>query len=390
MILATVILMDILGGAEVDLFVPSFPELGRQFNLTPFWLEALLSVNFVGFFLSLLFVGGLADRYGRRPIILVGLTTFIIGSSLCLWASSYESLVIGRFFQGLGIAAPAVLCFLIIADSYSLKEQQSLMAILNGLINASIGAAPIVGSYITIHYHWQGNFTALVFSGLIVLIMTILFIPTNKPPENKEPISLSGYIPIFKSKPLRLLMINLISMFVPYWIFIGMSPILYMEDLGVSLSEFGYYQGSLAFTFAVGSVLSGFIVNKFDQKKMLYISAKLSVVGLIIIAAVAILDVKDPLVITITYLLFNTALIIPSTILYPICINYIPEAKGRISSALQGGRLIIATLGLELAAYFYEGSFQNMGIIISCIMAVSVITTFMVMKNREIMNLLKK
>ena len=172
MILVTVIFMDILGGAEIDLFVPSFLELSNQFNLSPFWLEALLSINFIGFFLSILFVGGLADRYGRKPIILLGLTIFIIGSSICLWASSYQSLLSGRFLQGLGIAAPAVLCFLIIADSYSLKEQQSLMAILNGLVNASIGAAPIVGSYITMHYHWQGNFATLTLSGLIVLIMT--------------------------------------------------------------------------------------------------------------------------------------------------------------------------------------------------------------------------
>jgi len=390
MILATVILMDILGGAEIDLFVPSFPELGSQFNLSPFWLEALLAVNFAGFFLSLLFVGGLADRYGRKPIILLGLIIFIIGSTVCLWASSYQSLLFGRFLQGLGIAAPAILCFLIIADSYALKEQQSLMAVLNGLINASIAAAPIAGSYITMHYHWQGNFITLMLSGLVVLLMTIFFVPTNKPPKNKEPISLRGYLPIFKSKPLMLLVANTTFMFVPYWIIIGMSPVLYMEDLGVSISEFGYYQGSLAFTFAFGSILSGFIINKYDPKKMLYISAQVSVIGLIIIAAVTLLDIKNPLVITLAYLPFNTALIIPSTIIYPLCLNYIPEAKGRISATLQGSRLIIATIGLELAAYFYNGSFQNIGIILSFLIALAIITMFMVMKNREIMSLLKK
>lgn len=389
MILVTVIFMDILGGAEIDLFVPSFLELSNQFNLSPFWLEALLSINFIGFFLSILFVGGLADRYGRKPIILLGLTIFIIGSSICLWASSYQSLLSGRFLQGLGIAAPAVLCFLIIADSYSLKEQQSLMAILNGLVNASIGAAPIVGSYITMHYHWQG-FATLTLSGLIVLIMTFFFIPTNKLPKNKEPINLRGYLLIFKSKPLMLLATNITFMFVPYWIIIGMSPILYMEDLGVSLSEFGYYQGSLAFTFAFGSILSGLIVNKYDQKKMLYISAQISIIGLIIIAAVTLLNIKNPLIITLAYLPFNTALIIPSTIFYPICLNYLPEAKGRISAVLQGSRLIVATICLELAAYFYNGSFQNIGIILSFLITLAVITMFMVMKNLKIINLLKK
>jgi DHA1 family bicyclomycin/chloramphenicol resistance-like MFS transporter len=69
MILITIILMDFLSGMEFDLFVPSFPTLQAQFDLSPFWVEALLSVNFFGYFISLFWVGGLADRYGRKPVI---------------------------------------------------------------------------------------------------------------------------------------------------------------------------------------------------------------------------------------------------------------------------------------------------------------------------------
>lgn len=118
----TVILMDLLAGMEFDLFVPSFPELQQQFYLSSFWVEALLSVNFAGYCLSLFFVGSLADRYGHRPIILLGLIIFIIGSLLCLSAVPYIFLLGGRFLQGVGIAAPAILSFLIIADAYPLKN----------------------------------------------------------------------------------------------------------------------------------------------------------------------------------------------------------------------------------------------------------------------------
>ncbi len=69
MMLMTVILMDLLAGMEFDLFVPSFPELQTQFHLSPFLVETLLSINFIGFCLSLFFVGSLADHYGRKPII---------------------------------------------------------------------------------------------------------------------------------------------------------------------------------------------------------------------------------------------------------------------------------------------------------------------------------
>ena len=83
MILFTVILMDLLAGMEFDLFVPSFPALQSQFELSPFLVEALLSINFIGYCLSLFVVGGLADRYGRKPILLLGILVFIIGSCLC-------------------------------------------------------------------------------------------------------------------------------------------------------------------------------------------------------------------------------------------------------------------------------------------------------------------
>ena len=227
MLLVTVILMDILGGAEVDLFVPSFPEIKSHFNVSTILLEALLSVNFAGFCLSLFFVGSLADRYGRKPIILLGIVIFIIGSGLCSMASSYNILLMGRFLQGFGVAAPATLCYIIIADSFSLKKQQYFMGVLNGIMNVAVAGAPVVGSYITMYFHWQGNFIALLVLGIPVLVMTTLFVPQSKLAKTKEPISLTGYIEIFKSKHLMLLIGIAVFMCVPYWIFLGLSPILY-------------------------------------------------------------------------------------------------------------------------------------------------------------------
>lgn len=382
--------MDLLTGMEFDLFVPSFPELQSHFNLTPSWVEALLSVNFVGYFISLIFLGDLSDRYGRKPIILLGLMIFIVGSILCLWPPSYEFLLAGRFLQGVGVAAPAILSFLIIADSYPLKEQQFLMAVLNGSLNLATGAAPVLGSYVTLYFHWQGNFAVLLLMGLAVLTMTLLFIPSHTLPQHREALSmrgLRGYAVLFSSRPLVLLMANILFLFVPYWIFVGMSPLLYMKDLGVSLSHFGYYQGVLAIVFALGSILFGLIIKNiaYEHKSILRIAICIHMVSLCILAIVTWLDKPGPLLITLAFLPFIIGQIIPSNILYPLSLNFMPHAKARVSAIIQGGRLILTSIGLQIAGYLYVGSFQNIGIILIGFILVGVITLYFVINNRQLM-----
>jgi DHA1 family bicyclomycin/chloramphenicol resistance-like MFS transporter len=387
LVLVTVISMDILTGMEFDLFVPSFPQLQSHFNLSPFWVEALLSANFIGYCLSLFFVGGLADRYGRKSIILLGLVIFVFGSALCLYPSLYYFLIFGRFLQGVGIAAPAILSFLIIADSYPLKEQQFLMAILNGSINIAVAISPVIGSYLTLYFHWQGNFVALLVLGLMTLFMTIFFIPFLKTPLNDPALSLSGYGSIMKSGPLMLLIASILFIFAPYWIFVGMSPLLYIKDLNVSLAHFGYYQGVLALVFAVGSILYGLIIRdaNFNQKKMLTISMQILIFSLMIITIVTLFDSKNPLIITLAFLPFIISQIIPSVILYPLSLNFLPHAKARVSAIIQGARLILTAAGLQIAGYFYQQTFQNIGIVLISFIFVAVITLFFVINNSVLM-----
>ncbi|NNM59968.1 MAG: MFS transporter [Legionellales bacterium] len=382
--------MDLLAGIEFDLFVPSFPALQSQFGLSPFWVEALLSVNFIGYCLSLFFVGGLADRYGRKPIILLGLGMFTLGSLLCPWATSYSFLFMGRFLQGVGIAAPAILSFLIIADAYPLKKQQYLMAMLNGLMNVSVGFAPVVGSYVALYFHWQGNFMALLLLGVLVLVMTACFIPHYPLPEKKETLSWRGYVPLFQSKPLMLLMSHFVLMCIPYWIFVGMSPLLYMKSLRVSLAHFGYYQGILALVFGLGSLGFGLIIHQFEQKKILYFASQIFIVSLITIGFTTLFDSHNPLLITLALLPFIIGQIIPSNILYPLSLNILPEAKGKVSAVIQGSRLLLTALSLQLAGYFYSGSFQSIGVLILGFILMALMTLFLVIKNRELMMLISR
>lgn len=383
MLFLAVILMDILTGMEFDLFVPSFPELQSHFSLSPFWVEALLSVNFMGYCLGLFFVGLLADRYGNRWVIVSGLIAFVFGCLLCLLVDAYPVFLFGRLLQGLGIAAPATLSFIIISDRYALKQQQFYMAMLNGSMNIAVAVAPVLGSYLTLYFHWQGNFIALLFLGLVALFMTLKFVATSCVPHNQEETLVHGYAKIFQAKFLMLLIMSLVLICIPYWIFVGMSSLLYIKDLRVSLAHFGYYQGVLAFAFALGSIFFGLFIktHKVNELYLLKFTNFIFMLSFIGVAYLAWSNTHQPILITLAMLVFVIGQIIPSVVLYPRCLSLMPQAKGRISALLQGSRLIITALSLELAGYFYNGTFQNIGVLIAAFILSSVFILLLVIRH---------
>lgn len=392
MILIAVIFMDLLAGMEFDLFVPSFPQLQAHFKLEPVWVEVLLSINFIGYTLGLFLVGSFADRHGRKPLILLGLSIFTLASILCLQPYSYTLLIIGRFFQGIGIAAPAILSFLVIADTYPLKQQQFLLAMLNALMNVSVGIAPILGSYLSLYFHWQGNFAALLLLGCLSLGLSLAFVPQYKVPTIKSSSQetkknfFSGYIQLFHAKNLMLLITHIVLMCIPYWIFVGISPLLYMEALGVDLKHFGFYQGILAFIFALGCFIQAFFIHKLSQRQWFVFAQCLYVFSLFCLIEVLISETMNPLHITLGFLPFVISQIIPSNILYPLALHFQPEDKGKISALMQGSKLMLSALFLQIVAVFYTGSFRNIGLILAAIILSIIITMFFILRNESIVN----
>ena len=263
--------------------------------------------------------------------------------------------------QGAGISAPVVLSYLVIADKYSAAKQQELMGVLNGALTLGMAFAPVVGSYVNMFFHWQGNFVLLLILSLVCLVLGSIFLPKAVKNPNVS-MSLREYKPIFRSKVAFYYIATIILGLQSYWVFVGMSPILYMEDLGVSLKEFGFYQGALAITFSIGSFSSGIFLRKFGQKNCFFFSIFLLVGFTLMLPVLILFNVKDPVLITAVMLLQSVGIILPINILWPLMLEAIPEGKGRLAAVAVASRLIVTALSLQAASFFYDGTFRSLGI----------------------------
>lgn len=372
--------MDLLSGMEFDLFVPSFSQIQHHFSVSPFWLEALLSVNFIGYCISLLVVGHYADRYGRRPMILGGLFCFIVGSVFCLLDLGFSWLLFGRFLQGVGVAAPSILSFLIIADRYAMDRQQFLLAMLNGVMNVAVGVAPVLGSTIALYFDWQGNFFALLGLGLVTTIMVMAFIPKDVGRLRPEVGWWRGYKSVCQSKLFLFYMFFFAAMYVPWWLFVGVGPLLFVKNLHVSLRAFGMYQGVVALAFGLGSILFGFVVNHRSRKMWLTITLWIFVLSFFLMAWVTWWQNTNPAMITLAMLVITVGEIIPSVIVYPLCLTLMPDAKAKVTALMFGVRLTMASVSLQWLGYFYDGTFRNTGMMICVFMLAAIVMQYILIK----------
>ncbi len=373
MMFFTILILSILTGAEIDLFTPSFPELQKTFGLSPFMVELMLSINLIAHCISSFVVGTLGDRYGRKTIIIFGLVIFIIGSIFCIFANTYWYLLLGRMLQGIGIAGPAVLSFLVIVDNYSLEKQQHHMGLLNGFVTLAMATAPVIGSYVSLFFKWQGNFVILLLLAIICLILTTLFVPKSQT-NNSITFSIKEYTTILTSKSVIYFIITICLLSQSYWIFIGMSPILYMESLNVSLNHFGFYQGTMCLSFAIVSLSSGYFIKKFGQKKCLLFGVGLLFCFIIATSFLMFFNINNPIIITLILQLEGIGVVFPINILWPLALDTSPNAKGRMAAIMVGGRLIITSCSLQIVSYFYKGVFFEIGLamIISLILSLLV------------------
>ena len=377
MIFFTILILSIVTGAELDLFTPSFPKLQKTFDLSPFMVELMLSVNLVAHCVSAFIAGTLGDRYGRKNIIILGIIMFIIGSILCVFANNYWFLLSGRLLQGVGIAGPAVLSFLVIVDNYSIEEQQHKMGLLNGIVTLAMATAPVIGSYVSLFFKWQGNFILLLLLGIISLIFSILFIPKFEPNIKNSNLnfSIKEYLRILNSKSIFYFIITICLLSQSYWIFIGMSPILYMEDLHVSLKQFGFYQGSICISFAIISLCSGYFIKKFGQKKCLIFGMSLLLLFILATSALMFFNVNNPIIITLVLQLEEIGVVFPINILWPLALDLVPNSMGLMTAIIVVCRLIVTSIGLQIVSYFYKGTFFAIGLamIISLLLSLLVL-----------------
>ncbi|MDU4094990.1 MAG: purine nucleoside transporter PunC [Pantoea sp.] len=165
-------LLSTLGFLATDMYLPAFTAMQESFHTSAGVISASLTVFLGGFACAQLLWGPLSDRFGRRPILLLGLALFAVGCAGMLWAETTWQMLTLRFVQAVGVCSAAVSWQALVVDRYRGAQANRVFATIMPLVALSPALAPLLGAWLLSHFSWRSIFLALFLVTLPLLFAT--------------------------------------------------------------------------------------------------------------------------------------------------------------------------------------------------------------------------
>ena len=364
-------LLATLGPIGQDMYIPSIPkiaaDLGTTTNLVIFSVSAVLFGNALGQMVH----GPLADRFGRKPVIVGVLILFIASSGAALWATSIEVLVVLRFFQGLAQSGGRILANAIARDYFEKERLGKLMSDIMFVTAIGTVVAPISGGFIAQHLSWQVSMGVMASFGIIVLGLFLFgYRESNGAPDRTSlnPAILAATIKKVLANR-TFLMNTLCSTFMlsGFIIFLSLSASVLIEGFGVRGDIYGFLFAAVSLSFLAGTFISGKLVARLKLDQMVGLGIAIGSAGGLTMAGLAIFGVNFPaaVIIPMAIFVFGLALVIPlatAAALTPL--SNMAGTASSVSGFLQS--MTSAGISFTLTLFTHDDA-VIMGIVISAV-----------------------
>ncbi|MDW9340999.1 purine nucleoside transporter PunC [Escherichia coli] len=336
--------LSVLGFLATDMYLPAFAAIQADLQTPASAVSASLSLFLAGFAAAQLLWGPLSDRYGRKPVLFIGLTIFALGSLGMLWVENAATLLILRFVQAVGVCAAAVIWQALVTDYYPSQKVNRIFATIMPLVGLSPALAPLLGSWLLVHFSWQAIFATL-FAITVVLILPIFWLkPTTKARNNSQ----DGltFTDLLRSKTYRCNVLIYAACSASFFAWLTGSPFI-LSEMGYSPAVIGLSYVPQTIAFLIGGYGCRAALQKWQGKQLLPWLLVLFAVSVIATWAAGFISHVSLVEILIPFCVMAIA----NGAIYPIVVAQalrpFPHATGRaaaLQNTLQLGLCFLASL----------------------------------------------
>ena len=273
LVILLALLMSMMALA-IDTVLPALPFMGADLGVTdPTDNQLIISILFAGLGVGQLVWGPLSDSIGRKPAVYWGISFFVAGCMLSLFATSFEMMLAGRALQGFGAAATRIITVAIVRDSLSGRAMARIMSFIMAVFILVPILSPIAGQGILYIGDWRLIFVSFLVLAAISTAWFALRQHETLPEFRRRPFTPKGIGGgVWQAATNRVTLGYTIAtgfVFAPFLAYISSSQQVFQDQYGTG-DAFVLYFAAGAITVGLSSILNGRIVMRFGMHKLLH------------------------------------------------------------------------------------------------------------------------
>lgn len=267
---------------SIDAMLPALPEIAHALTPGNVNRAQLVLTAFVGGMgLGLFFAGPLSDAYGRKPIITAGFALYAVAAIAAVFANSMEMLLVARFVQGVGAAAPRIVSLALVRDLYQGREMARITSFVMMIFILIPAVAPSIGAGIIYFVGWRGVFGAFVLLALIGCLWINIRQVETLPPARRRPMNvnslISGAREVMGNRQVRLVTIVMTLGFGQMFALLSSAQQLFVETYHKG-SDFPLWFAGMALLSGTGTIVNARYVVRLGMRRLVCAAYTMQVV----------------------------------------------------------------------------------------------------------------
>ena len=268
-----------------DLVQPAMLAITKDFGVSSAWAPSSMSFYLLGGACVAGLLGPLSDRLGRKKVLLAGVIFFVITCLLILMTRNIESFLTLRFLQGFGLSVIAAVGYAAIQESFEERDAIKVMALMANISLLAPLLGPVVGAFLIDHVSWHWGFIGIAFLAFLSWFGLKAKMPEVKFSTPKQPLSYiwDDYKKVFKNKKFLALTLGLPMVAMPLMLWIALSPVMLVEELGLSSMQYGLAQFPVLGGLILGNIVLIKVIDRFRLGQTVLIGLPLMLCGTLIV-----------------------------------------------------------------------------------------------------------
>jgi len=350
-----------IGSVGNFLFLPALPQIAAYYAVAPGTAQLTITAYLVAFAFGVLLSGPLADRYGRRPVLIIGVSLSGVAGILCFFAPTMGWFVLARILQGAAGGFGITVSRASVGDLFEERELARMYAILTMALVLGTALAPYAGGLITRFAGWQSAFLWLSGAAGLIALACVAWLP-----ETRASTSDSRSFGILWRESRTLLtqsvfmgyVLQAALIYALFFVFVSLAPYVMVGTLGLPTDRFGLYYLFLATGFFVGNLLVSRSAGHHDVTRQTHAGLTWQVVGAGLALVLVLLGHTHPLAVFVpmTVFSFGQGLAIPNLIAHGI--RLAPQYTGVASSLFGFSQLALSAIAVQAMGYVHAGGWQ--------------------------------